>query len=141
MHTLSSTIRIHNSHPFERYPWRTSVGESSSYAFFAPAGSSFFHFQERSQRSSVERQKRGFFRAGRKLVTSLEDSNVCVNMCIEICDVCSNKHTVRLACDQDGYVHSELRLEPNFRKVGRARFRFFLMKTRSYRFFVICYTL
>jgi hypothetical protein len=50
---------------------------------------------------------------------------VCVNMCIEICDICSNKHTVRLVCDQDGYVHSELRLEPNFRKVGRARFLFF----------------
>jgi hypothetical protein len=33
-------------------------------------------------------------------------------------------HTVRLACDQDGYVHSKLRLVPNFRKVGRARFRF-----------------
>jgi hypothetical protein len=45
-------------------------------------------------------------------------------MCIEICDVCSNKHTVRLDYDQDGYVHSELRLEPKFRKVGRARFRF-----------------
>jgi hypothetical protein len=29
-----------------------------------------------------------------------------------------------LSCDQDGYVHSELRLEPNFREVGRARFRF-----------------
>jgi hypothetical protein len=45
-------------------------------------------------------------------------------MCIEICSVCSNKHTVRLAYDQDGYVYSELRLEPKLRKVGRARFRF-----------------
>jgi hypothetical protein len=49
---------------------------------------------------------------------------VCVNMYIEICDVCSNKHTVRLSYDQDGYVHSELRSGPKFRKVGWARFRF-----------------
>jgi hypothetical protein len=49
---------------------------------------------------------------------------VCVNMCIEICSVCSNKHTVRLAYDQYGYAYSELCLEPRFRKVGWAPFRF-----------------
>jgi hypothetical protein len=50
---------------------------------------------------------------------------VCANLCIVIlCFVCSNKHTVRLHYDQDGYVHSELRLEPTFREVVRARFRF-----------------
>jgi hypothetical protein len=49
---------------------------------------------------------------------------VCLNMCFEISFVCSNNHTVRLAYDQDVYVYSELRLEPKFRKVGRARFRF-----------------
>jgi hypothetical protein len=49
---------------------------------------------------------------------------VCVNMCIEICSIFSNKHTVRLAYDQDRYVYSELPLEPKFRKVVRARFRF-----------------
>jgi hypothetical protein len=49
---------------------------------------------------------------------------VCVNVCIEICYVFSNKYIVRLAYDQDGYVYSELRLEPKFRKVMRARFRF-----------------
>jgi hypothetical protein len=36
----------------------------------------------------------------------------------------SNKHTLHLAYDQDGYVYSELRLEPKFRKVVRTRFRF-----------------
>jgi hypothetical protein len=45
-------------------------------------------------------------------------------MCIEIYFVCSNKHRLRLLYDQDGYLHSELRLEPKFREVGRARFRF-----------------
>jgi hypothetical protein len=45
-------------------------------------------------------------------------------MCIEICYVLSNKHTVRFAYDQNGYVYRELRLEPKFRKVVRARFRF-----------------
>jgi hypothetical protein len=49
---------------------------------------------------------------------------VCFNMCIEICSVFSNKHTVRLANDQDGDVYSELRLEPKFHKVVWARFRF-----------------
>jgi hypothetical protein len=49
---------------------------------------------------------------------------VCVNICIEICYVISNKHKVRFAYDQNGYVYSELRLEPKFRKVVRARFRF-----------------
>jgi hypothetical protein len=49
---------------------------------------------------------------------------VCVNMCFEICVVCSNKHTVGLLYDKDGYVHSELRLEPKFREVGRGRGRF-----------------
>jgi hypothetical protein len=33
-------------------------------------------------------------------------------------------YSTRLAYDQDGYVYSELRLEPKFRKVVRARFRF-----------------
>jgi hypothetical protein len=55
---------------------------------------------------------------------------MCINMCIEICDVCSNKHTLRLAYDQDGYVHSELHLEPKFRKVGRAHFRFWSNEDR-----------
>jgi hypothetical protein len=45
-------------------------------------------------------------------------------MCIEICFVCSNKHTVRFFYDQDGCVHRELCLEPKFREVGLARFRF-----------------
>jgi hypothetical protein len=49
---------------------------------------------------------------------------VCANICIEICYVLSNKHTVRFAYDQNGYVYRELRLEPKFRKVVRARFRF-----------------
>jgi hypothetical protein len=49
---------------------------------------------------------------------------MCANMCIEICDVCSNNHSLRLAYDQEGYIHSELRLEPRCREVGRVRFRF-----------------
>jgi hypothetical protein len=49
---------------------------------------------------------------------------VCVNISIEICYVISKKHTVRLPYDQDGYVYSELRLKPKFRKVARARFHF-----------------
>jgi hypothetical protein len=67
---------------------------------------------------------------------------VCANVFIEICSVCSNKHTVRLAYDQDGYIHSELRLEPtNVTKSGGRVFVFRLMKTRSYRILMICYTL
>jgi hypothetical protein len=49
---------------------------------------------------------------------------VCVNICIEICYILSNKHTVRFAYDQHGYIYRELRLEPKFRKVVQARFRF-----------------
>jgi hypothetical protein len=45
-------------------------------------------------------------------------------MYIEICSVFSNKRTLRLPYAQDGYVFIELRLEPKFRKVARARFRF-----------------
>jgi hypothetical protein len=55
----------------------------------------------------------------------VEDSNPCIKMCIEICSVFPKKqYSTRLAYDQDGYVYSELRLEPKFRKVVRKRFRF-----------------